>query len=60
MLAGEAAGPGRSQRVRGAGGLALEAEGSSRKSVNMRLGGVIFRTVILEVEGSGVEWIETR
>ena len=29
------------------------------KSINMGLGCVIFRTVILEVEGRGVEWIET-
>ena len=43
-----------------AGGLVLEAEGSSRKSINMGLGCVIFRTVILEVEGREVEWIEPR
>lgn len=64
MLAGEATGPGRSQRVRGlmsqAGGLVLEAEGSSRKSINLGLGCMVFRTVILEVKGRGVEWIETR
>ena len=51
-------------RVRGlmshAGGLVLEAEGSSRKSIDMGLGCVDFRTVILEVKGRGVEWIETR
>lgn len=64
MLAREATGSGRSQRVRGlmsqAGGLVLEAEGSSRKSIDMGLGCVDFRTVILEVKGRGVEWIETR
>ena len=43
-----------------AGGLVLEAEGSSRKSIDMGLGCVDFRTVILEVKGRGVEWIETR